>query len=94
MSNCVQFDFAVFDGENLMLTTNKAPSAFVKLEQEDLSKSNEIEIYRGSSQGAVSLWFIVEYNRDVLLKLHEINKNLEAELITYTNDITFKIDAV
>lgn len=95
MSNCVQFDFAAFDEENLILTTDKAPVAFVGITQEGLIKTNEIEIYRGfPNQGPISLWFVVEYNKDVLLRLHEINKDLEAEIITYFNDITFTIDAV
>lgn len=95
MSNCIQFDFAAYDAQNLTLATNKAPTAFVSITQEQLSKTNQIELYRQpADQGLVSLWFIVEYNRDVLLELHKINKNLEANLIAYANDITFTIDAV
>lgn len=95
LSNCVQFDVASYNGETLTLTTDKEPTSFVGITQEGLNKSNEIEIFRGLSlQGSVSLWFVVEYNRDVMLELHSINEALEAEVITFANDITFTIDAI
>lgn len=95
MSNCVQFDFAAYDEENLILTTDNMPTAFVGIEEDELDKTSEIEIHRGSQgDGTITIWFIIEYNKDVLLKLQKLNEELEAEIVTYHNDITFIVDAV
>lgn len=95
LSNCIQFVSANFNANDLSLTSYGTPKSFVTLEQDELSKIDNMEISRNNYfTGSVSLWFILEYNSDVLLKIHNENTELNDEYISYGNDIALEIKIV
>lgn len=95
LSNCILFYSANYNSNDSSLITYDTPETFVTLVQNQLNKIDNIEIYHNSVvAGNVSIWYVLEYNSDVLLKIHNDNTVLDDEYINYYNDIVLEISAL
>lgn len=92
LSNCAQFITVNYNYNEKSLTSYNSPVSFVSLQQTELSKVNTIQLLQNTiTDGSISLWFVLEYNIDVLQEIHNKNFSLNKEFIIFSNDISLEI---
>ena len=92
LSNCIQIVSVEYNG-SFDLSSQGMTNSFVTVGETELSKTNtiELQLLNGLKVGAVSIWFVFEYNRPAIEVIHEKNILSKTELINYKNDIRLEL---